>query len=180
MQSLLARLTVRLCACVALAWLLWRGLGAVGLAVSAPLFGVALAKPLLDMAAGAGRWLHGLAWRSVDGRHVAYKGIALDVVHDVDGTCWVGLAGLRKVVAGLPADAVFRAAYPERFRTAGRRPAGYLQVEALLDYLARATADPTLRFRRWVERELAMPAQRRRERAALPMSQPAEGATPSE
>jgi hypothetical protein len=166
MQSLLARFALRLGACAACAWLLWRGLGATGLVLSAPLFGVALAGPLLAAAAGAARWLHALAWRQVDGRHVAYKGIALDVVQDADGACWVGLAGLRKVVVGLPPDAVFGAAYPGRVRTGGRHAAGYLQVEALLDYLAKSTAAPTLRFRRWVERELAGPARRRRAQAA--------------
>ncbi len=178
MSRLLWQIVLRTAAAGAVTWLVWRWLGAVGLAVCAPLFGVLLARPLIDL---AGEMTHGtraLALRDVQGHHYAFKGRWLHVVEDDDEVRWVRASHLRKVLAGLPSGARLLHLWPERARRLGRRGEVYLADEAVLEMLARSTSAEALRFRVWVERELVRPARMRRDRLRpAPAAVPPPGGT---
>lgn len=164
MPQVLLKIALRLLACAGVAYLVWRGLGAIGLVVCAPLFGVALARPILELMEESAHTARRSAFRDVDGRHFQYKGTPLDVVEDTDSYRWLRLADVRKIVTALPADQVLRSLHPEGLQDmrSARNPC--IKAEALLQYLQKATDPGSLRFKVWLEREVVMPAIRIRER----------------
>ncbi len=161
-----AQVLLRGAVCAAFAFGLWRVFGAFGLVFAAPLFGVLLARPLVELASDLGRATRGLALDSVEGRHYAFKGLHIEVVEDADGRRWLRAADVRKAVPGLPADASLLHLYPGGARRHGRRGGVGVEADVLLQSLARASEPQTLKFRHWLEREVVLPAQRRRARDA--------------
>jgi hypothetical protein len=172
------QIVLRTAAAAAVTWVLWRWLGTVALAACAPLFGVLLARPLIDLAGDLTQRTRALALRDVQGHHYAFKGHWLHVVEDDDEVRWVCASHLRKVLAGLPSGHRLLKLWPQRARRLGRRGEVYLADEAVLEMLAKATAAETLRFRVWVERELVRPARMRRARLQpVPAAVPPAGDT---
>ncbi|HMA10203.1 MAG TPA: hypothetical protein VKP68_20145 [Ramlibacter sp.] len=167
MPKLLLKIALRTLACAVVTYGMWLKFGTVSLVVCAPLFGVALARPIVDLLEEAAHATTRAAFRDVDGRHFHYRGILVDVVEDADSYRWMRLADVRKIVTGLPADPVLRNLFPEGLREATASKAVCIKAEALLQYLQKATDPGTLRFKHWVEREVVFPASRLRERNAV-------------
>ena len=181
MNALLVRILLRVLAAGAVAALLYRLFGASGLVFSAPLFGVLLARPLIELGSELKDRARSLAYDEVEGQYYAFKGRRMHVAEDVDGWRWIDAAHLRKVVPGLPADASLLNLYPQGSRRLGRRSQVYLRAETLLEALARSSDPMTLRLRLWVEREIVLPAERRRQRTQRPAAAaPPPAAAPTE
>ena len=87
----------------------------------------------------------------------------LTVHEDVDHQRWVGLAGVRAIVGFTASDATLRVTYPNAWQMLGRPPAPCLRDDALIAHLKTERAPAALKFRHWVEREIAFPARRQRE-----------------
>ena len=170
-MPLLLTIALRLAVCSAVAWLAWRWRGASGLVFSAPLFGLALAKPILESAGAWMRFTRRHAYRHVEGRHYAHRGTSIDVDEDAEHVRWLRIDDVRRVIDGLPADPVLARLYPDGVRhEAPRRgamggPFARISAEALADYLRKSTEPESLRFARWLERDVAFAARRLRERA---------------
>ncbi len=160
-----AQIVLRSALASAFAYGLWRAFGASGLVFAAPLFGVLLARPLIDLAGDLGRATRGLALDDIEGRHYAFKGLHIDVAEDADGRRWLRAADVRKAVPGLPADASLLHLFPAGTRRAGRRRAVGVEAETLRQALDRSSEPQTLKFRLWLEREVILPARRQRERS---------------
>jgi hypothetical protein len=160
-----AQIVLRSAVASAFAYGLWRAFGASGLVFAAPLFGVLLARPLIDLAGDLGRATRGLALDDIEGRHYAFKGLHIEVAEDADGRRWLRAADVRKAVPGLPADASLLHLYPAGTRRAGRRRAVGVEAETLWQALDRSSEAQTLKFRLWLEREVILPARRQRERS---------------
>jgi hypothetical protein len=155
---------VRLALCVLLTWLVWHFLGTVGLVMTAPMYGVALARPLLDLASAIRHEMRRAQWREVEGRHFAFKGRTVHVLEDADHQRWVRIADVRAVVGLTAGDGALRITYPGGWRVLGKPPEAYLSDEALLAHLGKERSPKALRLRHWVEREIVFPARRQRER----------------
>lgn len=138
------------------AWLGWRLLGAVGLAVTAPLAGVLLARPLMDLASGSWQASRARAYREVEGRHYAYRGQPVGVLEDVAHRRHVRTADVHLAVGRSPHGAAM-----------GEPPQPHVEAEALLAWLSALPDERALRFRRWVERDVAFPARERRKRLGI-------------
>jgi hypothetical protein len=162
MATTLALIALRLALCAAVIVPVWWWIGPAGLALTAPLFGLALAKPLLDLFLQTRAAIREWAYAGTEGRFYAYKGVPIDVIDGDDGHRWLRLADVRRIVPGLASDALLAKAHPERVWRRGTPPSPYLQDDALLERLARATAPATLKFRLWVERDIVFPARRLR------------------
>jgi hypothetical protein len=162
MSPALIQLVLRATACAGLAAVLawWAGVWALVLVV--PLAGVWLARPLLELTGDVVRGVKAQAWRDVEGRHAEFRGRPLDVVEDEAGHRWIATDGLRRIVTGLPADAVLARLVPWGLLVSRRGSPARVEAEALLTVLARATDADTHRFVRWVEREIVRPARRAR------------------
>ncbi|MEO6407354.1 MAG: hypothetical protein ABIO45_01205 [Burkholderiaceae bacterium] len=162
-MPLLMTIAIRLAGCSGIAWLAWRWLGASGLVYCAPLFGVALAKPIVEAISAWMRLTRRLAYGDREGRNYAHRGTPIDIVEDADHVRWLRIADVRRIVAGLPGDPVLARLYPAGVRAGA--PSARISAEALADYLRKSTAPQSLRFARWLEREVAYGARRLRERS---------------
>ena len=173
MNDALATIVVRLAGCTLLAWLVWRSFGLTSMVTMLPLFGIALARPLIDLASAIRHLMHRAHWRDVEGRHYAYRGRPVRVVEDDEHRRWVRLADIRAIVGFTASDGALAVSYPDAVLAIGRPPVPHVRDEALLAHLAKERSPEALRLRRWVEREIVFPARRERERLGIRAVAPA-------
>jgi len=166
MIEIVGTIVLRLAICGAVTALAWR-LG-VGARVSTiALYGVLLAKPLIDLASELRHQYRRLHWRDLEGRHYSFRGRAIDVQVDAEHRRWVRLADVRAAVGFTAGDATLRVTYPGAWCSLGRPPEPYLREDALLTHLAKERSAAAAKFRHWAEREIAFPARRERERLGI-------------
>ena len=175
MSAVLARIAIRLLLCAACSWLVWRFGGLVTMVVTAPLYGIALARPLLDLASDLRHQSHALAWRSVEGRHFAFRGTPVQVLEDDEHRRWVRAADVRRIVGFTVSDGALALTYPNGWRRIGSPARPHFSDEALITHLAKENSPESLRFRRWAEREILFPGRQVRERLGIAAETPAAG-----
>lgn len=167
MSEALHRIALRLLLCAACSWLVWHigGLGAmVG---TAPLYGLLLARPLIDLASALRHQSRALLWRSVEGRHFEFRGLAVQVLEDDERRRWIRAADVRRIVGHTASEGALALSYPTGWRMLGKPAQAHFSEDALLTHLSKETSADSLRFRQWVEREIAFPARRQRERLGI-------------
>jgi hypothetical protein len=164
MSEIVLSIAIRLLICSAASYALWRFMGLVGVVVSAPLFGVLLAKPMLELAGELRDSARTLVYAEIRGRNFEHRGMRLDVVEDDDHRRWISLKDVQKLIPGLPKPAVLRAQFPDGIRDDPSISEPRIAAEALLQYLAKSTEASSLRFRNWLEREVVLPSVKVRER----------------
>ncbi len=72
------------------------------------MFGVALARPLIDLASAVRHEMRRANWRDAQGRHFVFRGRAVHVVEDADHQRWVRLADVRAIVGFTASDAALK------------------------------------------------------------------------
>jgi hypothetical protein len=154
-------IALRLLACCMAACFAWSALGAQGLVWCAPLFGIALAGPVFNAIAGAWAWLRALAYRDVEGRHYAFKGVSISVAEDDQGRMWLRLSDVRKVLPWLVGDEALRRVLGADVEAVLPDRAMRVQAEALLTYLERAALPDSVKFKNWVARSVVFPSKQR-------------------
>lgn len=106
------------------------------------------------------------AWRSRQGRHHEFGGIALDVREDAAHYVWIEAEGLKRVLRTTEADDVFAARVASgRWLREGRLL--WLRVDAVVQHLAEAPDRNELRrqrLRQWLQTRLLAPSQHRQGR----------------
>ncbi|MGZ8260588.1 MAG: hypothetical protein ACXWUL_08565 [Caldimonas sp.] len=167
MIGVVASIAARIAACTLLSWLAWRWLGLTALVTTLPLFGVALARPLLELASELGHQMRRGHWRDVEGRHYAYRGRPVRVVEDGEHRRWVRLADIRAIAGFTASDGALGVSYPGAVLALGRPPQPHLRDDALLAHLHKERSPEALGLCRWVEREIVFPARRERERLGV-------------
>jgi hypothetical protein len=177
MIDAIASIAVRLAGCALLSWLVWRSFGLASMVTTLPLFGIALARPLLDLAGALRHHMHRAHWRDVEGRHYAYRGRPVRVVEDDEHRRWLRLADIRAIVGFTASDGALAISYPDAVLAIGRPPVAHVRDEALLAHLGKERSPEAQRLGRWVEREIVFPARRARERLGIraPAEPPASG-----
>jgi len=163
-MRLALRLAARLALCAAASWGLWRIGGAALMVWSAPLYGIALARPLLDLASELRHAMRAAVWRPLEGRHCVYRGTPVQVLEDESHVRWVRAADVRSIVGQTTSNHALALTYPNGWRTLGTPPEPHFSDEALITHLRTERSAEALRFRHWVERTIAFPARRQRER----------------
>lgn len=164
MRAILWTIAWRLALCAAITFTAWRFGGTIPAVTSLALVGVLLARPLIELIGHLVHQLRALAWRDIEGHHHAFQGIPVRVFEDEAHRRWVSIADVRRILGSFSSDATLARLYPEGWRRIGRPPRGCLSDEALLQHLAKTSTDLGGRFRLWVERDIAFPARRLRER----------------
>jgi hypothetical protein len=162
-----ASILLRLAGCVLFAWAVADWLGKVAMITILPIFGIALARPLIDLASEIGAAMRRAYWRDVEGSHFAFRGQPVGVVTDADRRRWVRLADIRAVAGSTAGDAALALSYPDSVSRFGRAAEPHLDAEALLAHLRKERSPEAVRFARWVKREIVFPARRERERLGI-------------
>jgi hypothetical protein len=140
----------------------WRVAGPFGLVLTAPVLAI-LARPIVDIVTGYPRFVARLALRRYEGRYYAYRGRHMDIHIDAEARCWIATQDVRKITA-LPADAVLCRLLPADCRELGEPASWRITTEGAAQVLAKSSDPEVARFRAWLERDVALPARKRRER----------------
>ena len=164
-MELALRIVLRLALCAAVSWGVWRVGGLAAMVATAPLYGIALARPLVELASNARHLSRVAVWQPLEGRHHAFRGIAVQVLEDTEHHRWVRAADVRRIVGHTASDAALALTYPQGWRMLGQPAQPHIRADALVAHLRTERSPEALRLRQWVEREVAFPAQRVRERA---------------
>jgi hypothetical protein len=167
MSQVLVSLALRLPVCMVVSFALWRFLGPIGLVVSAPLFGVLLAKPLFELADELRHSDKTLAYSAIQGRNFEHRGFRLDVAEDDRHHRWISVNDVRKLIPSLPKPAVLRSHFPDGVQEDRAISGHRIHDDALLEYLAKSTDANSLKFRNWLEREVALPGAKVRQRLGI-------------
>jgi hypothetical protein len=173
MPQILASTALRLLVCVLVSFALWRFMGAIGLAVSAPLFGVLLAKPLFELADEFRGAAKTLAFAEIQGRNFEHRGFKLDIAEDDRHHRWVSIKDVRKLMPSLPRPAVLQAQFPDGVQEDPAISGHRIHADALHQYLAKSSEANSLKFRNWLEREVVLPGAKVRERLGIKDQPPA-------
>jgi hypothetical protein len=167
MTRTVATIVLRLALCTAISWAVWRWFGLSTMVPTLALFGILLARPLLDLAGELRDGMKQAQLSAVEGRHYAFRGRAVQVLDDADRRRWVRLADVRAIVGFTASDGALAIAYPDGVRRLGRPAEAHVSEEALLAHLRKERAPEAARLRVWVEREIVLPARRERERLGI-------------
>ncbi len=172
MKELVVTFALRSALCAALSWLAWRYGGVFGLLGSLVIWGLALAHPLLDLFVEIPRQARAAVWRPLEGRHAVFRGRPVQVLEDADHRRWIRAADVRAIVGYTASDAALALTYPNGWRRAGKPSTPHFSDDALLAHLAKERSSDAAKFRSWVEREIAFPARRERERLGIRIESP--------
>jgi hypothetical protein len=162
--EVLGRIAIRLALCAACSWIVWRLMGLTAMVTTAPLYGVAMARPLLDLASDLRHAAKARILRKLEVRHYAYRGVPIQVFEDDTGLRWIRIDDVREVGATTSTDGVFAIAFPDGCQRMGRPPQAHLSHDALLAHLKKDRSPTVLHFTNWVERNIAFPARAYRAR----------------
>jgi hypothetical protein len=154
MQKRIIDLIIKLTACTIVSALLWRFMGAIGLVVSAPLFAIALARPLIDTLWFAYDQTRALAIESAMAGRLEYLGHRIRFVEDDGGLTWLCIDDLRRVVPAFPTERTLVHLYPDACRPAAGAEPAYLSAQATVAVLTRAQDLHTIKFVAWIKREI--------------------------
>lgn len=164
MNTALVRIAWRLTLCGTVSWFVWRVGGLVPMVATAPLYGVLLATPLLDLLGDLRHQTRVLAWRPLEGRHFVYRGTPVQVLEDDAQVRWVRAADVRAIVGFTASDGALALTYPDGWRVLGKPPQPHFSDEALLVHLRKENSPQAGHFMHWAERTITFPARRLRER----------------
>lgn len=166
MPGILGTLALRALLCAAVGWVGWRLIGPV--ALTAPLVGIALAKPLLELAGALHHAVRARALAGIEGRHYTFRGIHVRVIEDEGQQRWIRAADVRRITGSQDSDHALQLTYGSGYRLAGQPAEGYFSETALLAHLARQADPAAARLRLWVDRVVVWPARAQRRQLGLP------------
>lgn len=158
---------IRLALCALVTWAVWRLGSAIAAIGTIALYGIALARPLVDLASELRHQVRRAHWHDREGRHYVFRGVPLSVHEDAEHRRWIRLADVRAVVGYTASDAALELTYPNGWRLLGRPSEPHLSDDALITHLTKERSPTTAKFRHWAEREIGFPARRRRERLGI-------------
>lgn len=164
MIAVLVRIAWRLALCVFVGWCAWRVGGLTAMVGTAALFGVLLAKPLVDLASELRHHMRAAVWRPVEGRHYVYRGVPVQVLEDDDHVRWVRAADVRAIVGFTASDGALALTYPDGWRMQGEPAQPHFSDEALLIHLRKENSAKAGHFMNWAERTISYPARQLRQR----------------
>jgi hypothetical protein len=164
-----ALLLVRLALCALVSALfIWIGQqfhpragGWIGFVLSVPLYGTALAKPLVELFCEGITWLSRQPMRHWEGRYYEFNGIQIRVYEDDDKLWFVAKDVLRATnVPAIPES--FAATHSQGFRVLADTTLTCLDLDTVEKLLARSREHEPQRFILWARREVETPWERKR------------------
>jgi hypothetical protein len=164
-----ALLLVRLALCALVSALfIWighqvhaRAGGWIGFVLSIPLYGTALAKPLVELFEEGLTWLSRQPLRQWEGRYYEFNGIQIRVYEDDEKLWFVAKDVLAAThVSAIPGS--FIATHSQGFRVLAGTRLTCLDLDTVEKVLARSREHEPGRFILWARREVETPWERKR------------------
>jgi|APTNR8051073442_1049403.scaffolds.fasta_scaffold71643_2 hypothetical protein len=161
-------LALRLAVCIAASVAVYATLGGVVAVFTIPLWGVLLARPLIELASDLRQRVRGAALRDVEGRHFRWAGFPIDVAETADAR-WLRASQVQRILGDTAPEEAFarRAGAGQQLEL--RPGQWYVKDSGLVDYLDRSQLAMDSRrngLRLFVQRQVIDPHRRARERAA--------------
>lgn len=128
--------------------------------VTSPLLALGIRRPLIALASSLRYQARAHVWLPLHGRHYVYRDFRIHVVEDDEHCRWVSLADVQKVVGVTATVRALANAYPGRVKGLGAPAQTHLRDDALIAHLGKENKPEALRFRTWVERNIALPGRR--------------------
>ncbi|HNV59165.1 MAG TPA: hypothetical protein PKH72_05900 [Rhodoferax sp.] len=147
-------------------WLVGNELGRILLIPLIWGYGAAVSRPLINLMANFRHTVRAGVWLPVHGTHYVFKDTTIHVLEDDDTWRWVPLADVERVLGRKLNARLLAITYPERLEMGGKPSRMHIRDDALIAHLSRLSDPVALRFRTWLERSVALPARRMRQRAA--------------
>ena len=132
----------------------------------APAYGVLIARPVINLVSSIRHTMRSGVWLPLHGTHYVFKSTTIHVLEDDDNWRWLPLADVEGVLGRKLNARVLAITYPERLELGGQPARMHMRDDALIAHLSRLSDPMALRFRTWLERNVALPARRTRQRAA--------------
>jgi hypothetical protein len=129
-------------------------------------YGAAISRPLINLVANFRHTVRAVVWLPVHGTHYVFKDTTIHVLEDDDNWRWLPLADVELVLGRKLNARVLAITYPQCLEKGGKPVRMHMRDDALIEHLSKLSDPMALRFRTWVERSVALPARRVRQRAA--------------
>lgn len=145
--------------------LVWLGMLAMALRFSplagvfVTLFGAILARPITNFASALHRQAQDIRYRHLNGNYYEFDGYPMVIHTDRTGTPWIDIQSVRSAFNQIPSDPVLKRIFGDQIM-GDIRPR--IHVDALIAYFRKAHDPRSIRFKRWLERDVAFPAQNRK------------------
>jgi hypothetical protein len=122
--------------------------------------GNVIGTPVIELAIWIYSATRRLAYAKFEGRYFEYKGNPIDIVAGAAGECWLSISDVRRTIIGLPRYSVLNRLYPKGTRISGSFSIEYIEALSLVDFLKKSHDQRSIRFLRWIQREVVFPAQK--------------------
>jgi hypothetical protein len=153
--------------CIVYYWLFKDLLGPILWIVLAALAAQLFKRIVVDLLAETGWQMRRAALEPLNGKHYQFQNFQLQVVEDDDHCRWIPTAKVRQIVGQLASDEALLRLFPSGHRRLGDQQEGYLRDDALVAHLAGAHSSQAIKFKNWIERNVAFPARKIRERKGI-------------
>jgi hypothetical protein len=121
---------------------------------------------IIGLGERAHQGLHTQVWKGVEGQHHAFAGVSFTMADD-GRHMWMHADALKRVLARPEADDVLAARISGKWKLDERQQL-WLRVDAVVEHLSTfpGRMDPRVqKLRRWLERDVLFPAERRHDKA---------------
>lgn len=167
MTSLIWRTLGAVAVCAGFYFLTARFLGPVVWLFLAVLMGVAFSRIVIDVSAELGWRFRSAVLKPLSGTHYRFQTFAVHVLESDDHCRWIATQEVRKIVGQLASDHVLAQIFPSGYQRLGKDQQGYLRDDALVDHLSQASTPQAIKFKNWVERNIAFPARKVRHKKGI-------------
>ncbi len=167
MKRWLALPSVQIALCVGAYLLVGYHFGVFAVVFTAPVFAVAIRHPVFALLANFRSNVRKQVWLPLHGQHYVFHNVTIHVIEDDDHYRWVSLPDVQKAVGVTAAERALAQVYPGRVKTMGNPAQAYVRDDALVSHLGKENLATALRFRTWLERNVAFPGRTIRKRLGI-------------
>jgi hypothetical protein len=167
MANLIWRTIGATAVCAAFYALTNRLLGPVVWVYLAMVIGIAFSRIIIDTTAELSWWARRRMLEPLSGTHYQFQTFTVHVFEDDDHCRWIATDEARKIVGQLAGDHSLAQLYPCGHQFLGKDNKGYLRDDALITHLTSSSSPQGIKFKNWVERNIAFPARKVRQRKGI-------------
>ncbi len=167
MKRLLRLPSVQIALCVGAYALVGYYFGVFAVVFTAPVFATAVKRPLFALLANFRSYVRKQVWLPVHGQHYVFHDVTIHVVEDDEHYRWVSLPDVQKVVGVTATERALAQVYPGRVKAMGKPARPHIRDDALVSHLGKENLATALRFRTWLERNIAFPGRTVRKRLGI-------------